>query len=107
MHDLAARLVRARAALKAAEARRAAVSDLPDPTRLSVMREAAEHMRERERVARRLAQASTALAGARARLGALRNLPDAVPSLEAEAEAEAVFQRLARLGKPASPRKRA
>lgn len=97
MHDLAARLVRVRAALKVAEARRAAVSDLPDPTRLSVMREAAEHMRERERVARRLAQASTALAGARARLAALRNLPNAVPSLEGEAEAEAVFQRLSRL----------
>lgn len=105
LQELSHRLADARAALKAVAARRAAVSDLPDPTRLSVLRDATEELRERERVARRVAQKTAALAAAKARLAALQRLPGFAPRLETDTEAEAVFRRFAALGQASAAAK--
>jgi DNA repair exonuclease SbcCD ATPase subunit len=97
MQETEDRLKQARQRLRATESRRAAFAGLPDPARLSAMRDAIETLRECERMAERLLHATTSLANAKARLAALQALPGAVPNLESEADAEAVLRHLVNL----------
>lgn len=99
MQDLSDRLSASRAALRSAAARCTVVGDLPDPARLPALRDAAERLREQERIGRALIEGGAKLAAARARLAALQQLPDAAPNFDTGAEALGVARRLASLRK--------
>jgi hypothetical protein len=97
MCDVREGAAKASSALAAAQARKAAVADLPDPHRLPAIRETAEHVRQQERALLGLRRTASALYAARARLRILQDMPAALPELESASEARAVLARLAAL----------
>jgi DNA repair exonuclease SbcCD ATPase subunit len=83
--------------LEAARRRADAVTNLPDPERLSGLVEAVTGGRERERIGRRLIDLVHTLRQAQAKGGALQSLPDAVPALENLTPAQDILTRLSDL----------
>jgi len=97
LQDHASRLSRLKRQLAKAQARTAAMRQLPQPEQLADLTRRVEHARERERIGRQVLQLSRELASSRSRLALLQALPDAVPALENTAPAQNILKRLADL----------
>jgi hypothetical protein len=97
MCDARERAVKASSALAAAQARKAAVADLPDPHDLPAIRDMAEEVRRQDRVLLRLRRTASALTAATGKLRVLQDMPDALPELESASQARTVLARLAAL----------
>jgi hypothetical protein len=91
------RIGKVRSALAAAEARRNATADLPDPHRLPAIRDAADELRRREKALLELRRKAAALNAATGKLHVLKDMPVALPELESASPARTVLARLAAL----------